>query len=325
MKHADQRAFSARGEQSAYIAQRQINSLVGTRFQFEPMGSRRLFSEVLSSQIHQGVRLMDVRLSAHSTRLIPGRPGKGSSEMFLVSLQLEGKSRVTQAGRDCESEPGQIFIIDTSRPFEIETLDMRSRSVYLDASFMRSGFPEHEHFTATTFDSRSGAGAVCGNLISYMFSSSEMASPILASKMGESLSSLLALALFDSESDSNPDGRFSRNSEMLAKVRRYIKMRLRDSSLDCATISSESGISLRRLHQLFSEEGTTVMKWVWQERLRHIAKDLKNPALAHRSTSMIAYDWGFSEPAHFSRSFKRAFGMTPMNFRQSTREGVLKN
>lgn len=316
MQHVEHYALSAGGGRSAHRTQRQINGLIGTRFQLEPMGSRRFFGEVLRSQIHQGVRLLDIRLSAHTTRLIPGRPREGPSGMFLVSLQLEGKSQVTQAGRSCESEPGQIFIIDTTRPFEIETLDMRSRSVYLDASFMRFGFPEHEHFTATALDSRSGAGAICSNLISYMFSASEMASPVLASKMGESLSSLLALALLDADSDTNLDGRFSKNSETLAKVRRYIRLNLRDSSLDCATISNECGISLRRLHQLFSEDGTTVMKWVWQERLAQVARDFKNPALAHRSTSMIAFDWGFSEPAHFSRSFKKAFGKTPMSYRQ---------
>ena len=58
------------------------------------------------------------------------------------------------------------------------------------------------------------------------------------------------------------------------------------------------------------------MRWVWTERLKKIAKELGNPALSHLSVSSIAFDWGFSDAAHFSRAFKAAFGMTPRNFRE---------
>ena len=102
----------------------------------------------------------------------------------------------------------------------------------------------------------------------------------------------------------------------MTQVRRFIRINLSDPRLDCATISSESGISLRHLHHLFSKEGTTVMRWVWSERLRRIAKDLENPALAHRTISSIAFDWGYSEAAHFSRAFKSVYGVPPLQYRQ---------
>lgn len=60
-----------------------------------------------------------------------------------------------------------------------------------------------------------------------------------------------------------------------------------------------------------------VLSWVWSERLKRAGVDLANPLLARRTIAAIAYDWGFSDPAHFSRAFKAAYKMSPRAFRQT--------
>ena len=44
--------------------------------------------------------------------------------------------------------------------------------------------------------------------------------------------------------------------------------------------------------------------------------DLSNPTEAHRSISEIAYRYGYSDSAHFSRTFRHRFGSSPREFRQ---------
>jgi len=39
--------------------------------------------------------------------------------------------------------------------------------------------------------------------------------------------------------------------------------------------------------------------------------------LRRKSIARIAYGWGFSDMAHFSRCFRRAFGASPREYRQS--------
>lgn len=42
-------------------------------------------------------------------------------------------------------------------------------------------------------------------------------------------------------------------------------------------------------------------------------------ACAHRSIMEIAYSWGFNNPNHFSRCFKRQFGVAPRELRNNLR------
>jgi AraC-like DNA-binding protein len=45
---------------------------------------------------------------------------------------------------------------------------------------------------------------------------------------------------------------------------------------------------------------------------------LLSPQHSHRSIAELAYQVGFSHPSHFSRLFKRRFGMTPRDLRASS-------
>jgi len=45
-----------------------------------------------------------------------------------------------------------------------------------------------------------------------------------------------------------------------------------------------------------------------------------NPLQNHRKIFEIAYEWGFGSEAHFSRAFRKTFGMTPRETRSIMRE-----
>jgi len=68
--------------------------------------------------------------------------------------------------------------------------------------------------------------------------------------------------------------------------------------------------------------GDNFTHYLRERRLQHCWTDLANPAEAHRSVSDIAFGCGFSDAAHFSRSFRDRFGMSPRAFRQQQAERV---
>ncbi len=89
----------------------------------------------------------------------------------------------------------------------------------------------------------------------------------------------------------------------------YARARLDDDTLTPERLAAAGGVSVRTLNRLFGTHGTTPMRWVWTQRL-----EASRAALAQgQSTSVTeaAFAHGFRELAHFSRSFKKTFGVTP--------------
>lgn len=83
-----------------------------------------------------------------------------------------------------------------------------------------------------------------------------------------------------------------------------------------AELAAMCGISPRHLHRQFlALTGNTVARYVenfWVERAKTMLLDSASP-IAH-----ISFVCGFSHPSSFARAFRRATGMTPHIFRQSS-------
>ncbi|GAA2788117.1 hypothetical protein GCM10010470_23340 [Saccharopolyspora taberi] len=57
--------------------------------------------------------------------------------------------------------------------------------------------------------------------------------------------------------------------------------------------------------------------WIRQRRLERCRRDLTNPHLRQRPVHAIAARWGFTDPAHFSRIFRAAYGLSPSDYRHN--------
>ncbi len=99
---------------------------------------------------------------------------------------------------------------------------------------------------------------------------------------------------------------------------------LGDPTLDVAAIARAFEVSPRTLYRLFTDAGTTPMRWLWQARL--VAS---HRALLERPNSRItdvAFACGFSELSHFSRAFKNEFGYSPRHLNErNLRVAVKRN
>jgi AraC-like DNA-binding protein len=80
-------------------------------------------------------------------------------------------------------------------------------------------------------------------------------------------------------------------------------------------IAAAHHVSVRYLHKLFETEQSGVAAWIRQRRLERCRRDLLDPALRTQPVSAIAARWGLTEPAHFSRLFRAAYGMPLVEYR----------
>jgi transcriptional regulator GlxA family with amidase domain len=104
-------------------------------------------------------------------------------------------------------------------------------------------------------------------------------------------------------------GMCDRHGDILLKAKEYMVANLSDSDLDVDGISNAIGVSTRTLNRIFAADGTTASRWLWQKRLEASHASLSEGRAQH--VGEVAVACGFSDFSHFSRIFKRAYGVAP--------------
>ncbi len=94
----------------------------------------------------------------------------------------------------------------------------------------------------------------------------------------------------------------------------YICRNLDHPELGPNLIANEFHISTRYLHLLFAEKGLSVCHYILDKRLEQCRRQLSKQNLVKDSITSIAYQWGFSDSAHFSKVFKKKYGITPKEY-----------
>ena len=132
-------------------------------------------------------------------------------------------------------------------------------------------------------------------------------------ELGERLIDLIALFMVQ---DGQAQASASDSSVTLAHRQRalaYMRQHLADPDLSPQRVADGCGLSVAYLHRILRAGGTSAEAHLrGAERCREL---LLNPLHRHRSIAELAYQAGFSHPSHFSRLFKRRFGMTPRDWR----------
>ncbi|MGV3725296.1 helix-turn-helix domain-containing protein [Hydrogenophaga sp.] len=307
--------FASEGSSDDLKAQafrRQMQSLFAVGLNVKSLASQPLVAEMTAYR-GQNLRFAALKFSPHSTVSFPG--GHDQDTRLLISLHKKGPAVVSQGGRESRVEPGDVFVIDPSRPFYIETGEIETHSVYVNAAALRALAPELELATARAIRCDSGAAALFRSTLDEVFALAPSLTEDMADDISQALVHLFAPVVRSSVSAAErcPSRLASMHRQ---RIMRFARENLGDSNLDGNTIAQAVNLSPRHVYQIFDGEDKPLMRWVWSERLARCRHDLEQPALQSRSIGEIAFQWGFSNVSHFSRAFKAEFGVTPRDYRR---------
>lgn len=249
-------------------------------------------------------RLADVSCDAfegHRT------PSPGAQTIVGIQLQVSGTLECDHGGRRFTLRPGDLFLWDSTH----------------EGSFRSDG--SHRQLSLLVPASR----------VTAVPSDDLTAGPVLAARPGHGTSSLVAdlfgalmrelehlnddavhrsvtsvLDLLDAALSPVADADAGQRSVLLADIQDYILERLDDRQLTVSSIAAAHWISVRTLHSVFSESGTTVARWIRRQRLERSRRELSS-ATEDTTVTDVAFRWGFSDASHFSRAFKQEFGVSP--------------
>ena len=239
-----------------------------------------------------------------------GHIRKAPSDDYLLTLLVNGHGVLRQSGREVQQTPGVMLLYDTGLPY---TYDLRGETVAVKmsrhslASRVSTAIRPAE---ALSSDTRLGALTARMLRDAVNLDIEPLGSPALL--VGSSLLDIVAAMLDASAQAHEPTDADASSVVLLERLHRYTQAHLGDMSLGVDRLARTHGVSTRTVNRLFAFEGTTPMRWIWQARLQ-LARTLLDGNPVRRVTD-VAFECGFRDAAHFSRSFKARFGMSPASF-----------
>jgi AraC-like DNA-binding protein len=210
---------------------------------------------------------------------------------------------------------GDCIIWSTTEPLEFGIPDHLHKSTLLIRhSLVRERLTPRCRIKSFKLDTRQGIGAILRSHLLALTSQFDCLGLVDQDAVKWSTVELLTAAIVDRcEGDRRWD-RF--RGRLLERIMKFILDNLEDSELDLARIAAAHRISVRYLHLLFKPLGRTVSSWIREQRLLRCRDTLLSRKSKDLQVTEIAYQWGFSDPAHFSRVFRKRFGESPSSARR---------
>lgn len=236
-----------------------------------------------------------------------------AEKFCTVITQLEGIRSYSQNHRVVILNPGDSTLIDSALPWSSDCLGDCAR-LYLRAPrwLVENRLRVPVLPIAHRISGTSTLGATLFHLANSLYREAEHLSPQEATAIIEAYFDIWSACIVHRGVESSGT---RAHLELCSRIETFIEEHLADPSLNPSTIAAAAGLSVRHLHRLFAHRRHTVGDWIRERRLERCRRDLADPRFRERTITDIAFYWGFSESAHFSRSFKKQFGVSPRAFR----------
>jgi AraC-like DNA-binding protein len=240
-------------------------------------------------------------------------------ELFKLEIPVRGHTVFAQDGREAALAPGDLTVLDLSRPCRLA--DRGAAHGNIAVKFPHAALPlrhdEVSRLTAVPISGRDGLGAAISLLGRHMARHLDHHDPTEGARLATALIDLLVVALAERLDRTTTLAPATRRRALLASVQTFIDRRLADPGLSPSAIAGAHHLSLRYLYKLFETQHISVAAWIRDRRLERCRRDLADPALADWSVSAIAARWGLVDPAHFSRTFRAVYGLSPTEYRRA--------
>ena len=231
-------------------------------------------------------------------------------------ILCDGVAQIVQGDRSAQLMAGDLCLIRSGRPLQLKLKGAFTITlVGVPEAEFADRFPLWRAALLTAIRADSGVPAVfrdaATSLQRWQDTLGAIGSDGLADAVVDLMGALVCFAV-----PSNRDC-VQQSLYQLDRIKKVAQLNLRNPELDCDFIDAAVGLSTRQVHRLFADVGMSLMRWVWVQRLEQCHRELAQDDSGRRSISDIAYTWGFNDQAHFSRAFRKHFGLSPRDLRRS--------
>ncbi|MGP3975654.1 helix-turn-helix domain-containing protein [Streptomyces sp. 8N114] len=235
-------------------------------------------------------------------------------ECLQFALARSGPHVIEQNRSNASARPGELLLFDSSRPF-----DSYADGEALLLQIPRRVLPLRAHrldrVIARPLPGTQGTGRLLAEFLTRMARDGYSRTTQDAARLGTVALDLAAAVLADHLDRAAEIPADSRQRALYLCVTAFVQRRLGDPTLTPGEVAAAHHISLRSLHRLFQQHGTSIGSWIRNRRLEHCRQDLADPRERRTPIHAIAARWGFPRPGDFTRAFRAAYGTTPSDYR----------
>lgn len=248
----------------------------------------------------------------------------GDQARSVVVVQIGGRSLLRQNSRQAPMATGDLYLLANGNAVEIESVgEAHHAALTLPSARLERGCPGWARLIGTSLPGDHGSAALLSSFVRHLAHRRYTLEAESRPTLGEAAIYLLVATLNEHLRDR--PGATSPNSRLESyhreRIRDFARTHLRDPDLDIAAIAEGVSLSPRYIHKLFENETMGLMQWVWDQRLANCYRELSHLSQhcgARRNIGSIAYSWGFSDQAHFSRAFRQRFSRSPREVANAT-------
>ncbi len=231
---------------------------------------------------------------------------------WTILMQVrEGNARFRQHDRECALSAGDCTVVDCSAPYELDCQSpTRSLVLRFPRDWLATWLPSPEVAAARVFGPGAGWGGALSAAMAGLEHCFESDLLLPAGTVADQLAGLVALAAGPAAETARPADRLYR------QLRDALRERCLEADLTPGAFATAQGISRRTLYLAFSRAGTTFGAELMRMRLAAAHRLLSDRRCDSLSVLEVADRCGFSEPSHFARRFRAAYGTGPLEFRR---------
>lgn len=299
-----------------------LNTHVPVEVSSEHASDFRVTDRVLSLG---SVAVRSMHAPSVTVRRTPKLIRQSDPEAYQVSLLCQGSIDVIQqqgrTDRRATHHPYDLVLLDTSQPNEsrVKTDEGKESltgfSVLVPKALLSVPTDSVDRLLARRMPGGEGIIALLFGFITQLTTDTASYGPADGPRLGTVVVDLLSAALAQVLEMDNSLTPQARRRTLTLRIEAFIQQNLRDPRLAPEMVAAAHHISVSHLHRLFQERGISVAASIRLRRLQHACADLADPAMATVPVHTIASRWGFTDTAHFSRTFRREYAMTPLEYR----------
>jgi AraC-like DNA-binding protein len=269
----------------------------------------------LESCVMPGVTVTDAWVCAHRTQ--SAHQGMNGDDFTLIWPAGPAQGAITQRGKELMAT-GEATLVSCAERIACETREaFRHMSVKLERQALLALLPDAEDALMRPIAASNEALRLLNAYIAGLrVLDSSRCTPEFARRVAMHIVDLVALAAgAKGDAGQMAVGRGLRAAQ-LAAVKSWALARLDSPRLNVNTAAAAAGLSARSVQLLFESEGLTFTSYVQRQRLALAHRRLSAPCPARGNITDIAYDCGFGNLSHFSRSFREIYGESPSEVRR---------